>query len=193
MTTRILTWGLGISLALALLLGVGYCREREARQRDVYDAKADSLSRNTRDATAALTVADTVYVRSDRRYTEVRRQVDTVTLSPETRAVVRACDALQTTCAARARASDSLIRNLRRELEHALDPPPGPRLSWRVRGGRDLLASGWEAAAGPRFRLIGPVEAYAEIGASPFMDSTGVRRGEARLVVGAEITFGRRQ
>lgn len=193
MTTRILTWGLGVSLALALLLGVGYCREREARERETHDATADSLARNTRESTAALTVADTVYLRSDRRYTEVRRQVDTVTLSEDVRAVVRACDVLQATCAARARASDSVIRDLRRELEHALDPPPGPRLSWRIRGGRDLLAREWEGAAGPRFRVAGPIEAYAEIGARPFMDSVGVRRNEARIVVGGEITFGRRR
>lgn len=182
-----------ISLGLAVVLGFGYCSEREARKRATHDATADSLGRNTQESTAALTAANTVYVRTDRHYTQVRTLVDTVTLTPEARALVRSCDALQLACAERSRRSDSMIRDLRAELDHAKDPPPGPRLSWRIRGGRDLLAREWEGAAGPRYRIAGPIEAYAELGTRSFRDSLGVRRNEAAISVGGEITFGRRR
>lgn len=193
MTTRLLVWALGIVLAIALVFGVGYCNEREARKRATHDATADSLARNTQASTAALTVADTVYLRTDRHYTQVRTKIDTVTLSPEARAVIRSCDALQLACAERSRRSDSVIRDLRAELEHAKDPPPGPRLSWRIRGGRDLLAKEWEGAAGPRYRIAGPIDAYTELGTRAFTDSLGHRRNEARIVIGGEITFGGRR
>lgn len=188
--TRVGSWALAVAVAAAVLLGFLWRDEREARKRLTHDVTADSLARNTQESTAALTAADTVYVRTDRHYTQVRTLVDTVTLSPEARAVIRSCDALHLACAERSRRSDSVIRNLRAELVHALDPPPGPRLSWRIRGGRDLLAREWEGSAGPRYRIAGPIEAYAELGARPFRDSTGVRRNEARIVIGGEITFG---
>lgn len=184
---------LAVSLAISVLLGVAYCSEREARERATHDAVADSLARDTETATARLVEADTVYVRTDRHYREVRTRVDTVQVSAEVRAAIRACDALQVTCAARSRASDSLVRNLRAELEHALDPPPGPRLSWRLRAGRDLSAGEWEAAGGPRYRIMGPVEAYAEMGTRWTDGESGVRRNEATITVGGEITFGRKR
>lgn len=193
MTTRILSIALGVVLIAAVVLTYAWRSASEARDRALHDATADSLARNTQESTARLTAADTVYVRTDRHYTQVRTLVDTVTLSPEVRAVIRSCDALQVSCAARARTSDSVISDLRAELEHAKDPPPGPRLSWEIRGGRDLLAGEWEGAAGPQYRIAGPVEAYAELGARPYTDSTGVRRNEARIVVGGKITFGRKR
>lgn len=64
---KVVVWVAAVSLALALLLGVGYCNERERRQRDAHDATADSLARNTQDATADLTsYVDTVYLRGAR-------------------------------------------------------------------------------------------------------------------------------
>lgn len=191
--TRIQSWALAVAIAAAVLLAFLWRNAEEARKRATHDATADSLARNTQASTAALTVADTVYVRTDRHYTQVRTLVDTVTLSPETRAVIRSCDALQLACAERSRRSDSVIRDLRAELEHAKDLPPGPRLSWRIRAGRDLLAREWEGAAGPRYQIAGPIEAYAELGTRSFRDSLGVRRNEAAISVGGEITFGRRR
>lgn len=195
--TRLYAWALAIVTAAAILLGFGYRNEREARKRATHDATADSLARDTRDATAqdrtAQLVSDsTVTVYRDRWHTLPGR-IDTATIPAEAREVLRSCaaavTALETSCSRK----DAVIAALRTELDHAKDPPPGPRLSWRIRGGRDLLAREWEGAAGPRYRVAGPLEAYAELGARPFRDSTGVRRNEARIVAGLEITFGRRR
>lgn len=190
---RVQSWALVVVTVAAILLGFLYRNAEEARKRATHDAAADSLARNTQESTAALIVADTVYVRTDRHYTQLRTLVDTVTLSPEARGLVRSCDALQLACAERSRRSDSVIRDLRAELEHAKNPPPGPRLSWEIRGGRDWLGKEWEAAGGPRYRVAGPVEAYAELGARPYTDSLGVRRSEARIVTGLQIRFGRKR
>lgn len=191
---KVVVWVAAVSLALALLLGVGYCNERERRQRDAHDATADSLARNTQDATADLTsYVDTVYLPARARLTSALGRVDTLTLPPEGREAVRECRSFVLTCEGRAARSDSVVRDLRRELEHAKNPPPGPRLSWEIRGGRDWLGKEWEAAGGPRYRIVGPVEAYAELGARPYTDSTGVRRNEARIVTGLQLTFGRKR
>lgn len=181
-----------ISLGLAVVLGFGYCNEREARKRATHDATADSLARNTQESTADLTsYVDTVYLPARARLTRALDRVDTLRLPPEGREAVRECRSFLLTCEGRAARSDSVIADLRDELEHAKDPPPGPRLAWEIRAGRDWLGKEWEAAGGPRYRIAGPIEAYAELGARPYTDSTGVRRNEARIVTGLKVTFGR--
>lgn len=192
--TRVQSWVLAVAIAAAVLLGLAWRSEREARMRATHDATADSLARNTQESTAELTsYVDTVYLPAKARLTRALDHVDTLALPPGGRELARECRAFVLTCEARAAKAEGVIDDLRAELEHAKDPPPGPRLSWRIRGGRDLLAKEWEGAAGPRYRIAGPIEAYAELGARPFRDSTGVRRNEARIVIGGEITFGRRR
>lgn len=192
--TRIYAWALAGATAAAVLLGFGYCSEREARKRATHETVADSLARNTQESTEELTsYVDTVYVPARARLTRALDRVDTLRLPPEGRDLARECRAFVLTCEARAVKAEAVIADLRDELEHAKDPPPGPRLSWRLRGGRELLGKTWEAAAGPRYRIAGPVEAYAELGTRSYRDSLGVHRNEAAISVGGEITFGRRR
>lgn len=192
--TRIQSWVLAIAIAAAVLLAFAWRNEREARKRATHDATADSLARNTQESSADLTsYVDTVYLPARARLTRALDRVDTLTLPPEGRDLARECRSFVLTCEARAVKSEAVIADLRDELDHAKNPAPGPRLSWRIRGGRDLLAKEWEAAAGPRYRIAGAFEAYAELGTRSFSDSLGVRRNEAAISVGGEITFGRRR
>jgi hypothetical protein len=193
-TTRLLSIALGVALIAAVVLGFAWRSASEARDRALHDATADSLARNTQESTTDLkSYVDTVYVPARARLTGALDRLDTVALPPAGRELARECRGFVLTCEARAAKADGVISDLRKELQHAKDPPPGPRLSWRIRAGRDLLAREWEGAAGPRFRIAGPIEAYAELGTRSFRDSLGVRRNEAAISVGGEITFGRRR
>lgn len=183
----LLVAGAAVIAVLAFML-----RDRNEELRNATHGRtADSLARNTQEATTLLATADTQLKIVERHFTVTRLAVDTVRLPADARAVIRACDTLAISCRERSRRSDSLVAALRRELEHAQHPPPGPRLAFRLRGGRDLLSREWEAAIGPRYRVAGPLEAFAELGNRAFTDTLGRLRTEARIVVGGEITFGR--
>lgn len=187
--TRILTVVLGIVLLLTLLLGVGYCREREARQRAEHDPKADSLRRDTEEATVRLVETDTALKIIERHYIGARARVDTVRLPAEVRAVVRACDEFVVTCRMRAERADSLVAALRRELEHAQEDVPQPRRSFFIRSDYDFLNKELAAQAGVAYRLFGRLEAYGGVAAGQHLDSLRTRRTEPKLILGGQLTF----